>query len=275
MGRAVTRVAAILLVAVASFGFCAASAWADGGSPCPVGTVAVPDGFGSGSTCAVPPDGSGGEGGGATSSIVNYVSTPVCEAVAGVGGCEGFIQCAAGDGLYETTITYADGTQQQFLECKAEDTDRDPTPDEVAAEFKKVGLPASTIVVQPPDGETLVNLETVFSSTAEPFDAPLTILDHQVVLHITPSKFTWHHGDGTSQTTTSPGAAWTEGADAEQLIHHVYTAKATDLGVSVDTTWSATWTLDGRDMGAVPGVVVKTGGASTLDVLEARPVLTR
>jgi hypothetical protein len=160
------------------------------------------------------------------------------------------------------------------VEGEEEVTPRAPGPGEASAALRTVPLPQSRIKIQPPDGETLVNLATVFSTSAAAFDAPVTLLGRNVVLHIVPAQFTWHHGDGTSQTTTQPGTPWAEGSDAASLIHHVYTARATDLAVSLDTTWTATWTLDGIDQGAVPGSVTRTGPPVSLDVLEARPVLT-
>jgi hypothetical protein len=45
------------------------------------------------------------------------------------------------------------------------------------------------------------------------------------------------------------------------------------MPVSVDTTWSASWSLNGNDMGEVPGTVTIEGDSTLLDALEAPPVL--
>lgn len=141
-------------------------------------------------------------------------------------------------------------------------------------ELKKVALPEAVINVQPPDGETLVNLPTIFSTDARTYTAPaLRVLDHTVVFTLTPESYTWHHGDGTTQTTTTPGRKFADGDEPTTLIHHAYDRTADDIPVSVDITWSATWTLDGKDRGAVDGTVTKTGAAQQLDVLEATPTL--
>ena len=86
----------------------------------------------------------------------------------------------------------------------------------------------------------------------------------------------WHHGDGTTQGTTIPGTAWTEGADVDGdgFITHVYTTKLTAAPVSVDTTWSAQFKVAGDpDWRAVNGTVSITGTPVVLSVREASPEL--
>ncbi|WP_162599964.1 hypothetical protein [Nocardioides solisilvae] len=150
---------------------------------------------------------------------------------------------------------------------------RTPGPGEAAQAFREIPLPASEVVVQPPGGETLVDLDTVYSTPSTAFNRTVTILGRQVTLHVSPSSFTWRHGDGTTQTTTHPGQVWSRTAPADALVRHVYTRAAADLRVSVDTTWTATWDLDGVSQGTVPGSVTRSGPPARLTVLEARPVL--
>ena len=163
--------------------------------------------------------------------------------------------------------------------CRGETPGGEPTETpriDPAAELKKVALPEAVITVQPPDGETLVNLPTIFSTQAQTYTAPpLTVLEQTVVFTLTPEQFVWHHGDGTSQTTTTAGRRYQDGDDPTALIHHLYTKTADDLAVKVDITWSATWTLNGEPQGPVDATVTKQGAAQTLDVLEAKPTLVR
>ena len=162
--------------------------------------------------------------------------------------------------------------------CPGEEPTDSPTdgtpPIDPREELKKVLLPEAVIDVQPPEGETLVNLPTIFSTTAQTYTAPpLDVLGQKVVFTLTPTTFLWHHGDGTQQTTTTAGKKFTDGDDPTALINHLYRHTATDLKVSLDITWTATWTLNGHAQGTVEGTVTKIGAAQDLDVLEARPTL--
>ncbi|QIK74365.1 hypothetical protein [Nocardioides piscis] len=152
-------------------------------------------------------------------------------------------------------------------------------PSEMLTAFKQVTLPSSTIRVQPPGGKTLVNFDTIFSTKAErhQIDVHLDKVDIDVVLEVWPSSFAWHHGDGTSQTTTIPGRAWTEGDEVSPdngFVVHRYTRLHKAAPVSVDTTWSAQFKVAGQPAWQpVDGTVTIAGQPITLRVLEATPAL--
>lgn len=151
-------------------------------------------------------------------------------------------------------------------------------PAEVLKAFEKVALPESTINVQPPGGETLVNLPTILSTSAERHQIPVHLdrVNIDVLLEVWPSQFIWQHGDGTSQTTSTPGKAWTEGANLAELITHTYAKPSTGLQLSVDTTWSAQFKVVGQpDWRPVDGTVAITGAPVDVAVLEATPQLVR
>ena len=151
-------------------------------------------------------------------------------------------------------------------------------PAEVLNAFKRVALPQSTINVQPPGGETLVNLPTILSTSAERHQIPVRLerVNIDVLLEVWPSRFVWHHGDDTSQETTDPGKAWTEGADLSDLITHTYAKTSEGLDLSVDTTWSAQFRVVGQpNWRPVDGTVTIDGTPVTVAVLEAKPQLVR
>ncbi|WP_426242088.1 hypothetical protein [Nocardioides sp. LHG3406-4] len=162
----------------------------------------------------------------------------------------------------------------QYEQCPGDPDPTNTPPVDPRKELERVALPEAVITVQPPDGETLVNLPTIFSTQAQTYTAPpLDVLGQQVVFTLTPETFVWHHGDGTQQTTDTAGRKYQDGDEPTDLIHHMYVKTAQDLPVSVDITWSATWTLNGEAQGAVDGTVTKVGAAQQLDVLEAKPTL--
>ena len=175
------------------------------------------------------------------------------------------------------------GTYSQCPEDPPPTAETTPTatvdiPAEVLRAFKEVTLPESTITVQPPGGETLVNLPTILSTSAERHQIPVHLgrVNIDVLLEVWPSSFAWHHGDGTSQSTTTPGKPWTEGADMADLITHTYAKTSEGLDLSVDTTWSAQFKVVGQpDWRPVDGTVTIAGAPVTVAVLEAKPQLVR
>ena len=143
----------------------------------------------------------------------------------------------------------------------------------VARAFRRIPLPDSELVVQPPGGETLVNLDTIFSTRAEPFTRTITLLGQRVELRISPETFTWRHGDGTTQQTGEPGRAYERGLPMTAYITHRYAQLADELGPRVDTVWSARFRVGGGPWRDVGETVTITGDPSSLAVREAEPTL--
>lgn len=211
------------------------------------------------------------------------LSVPACES-GGSATCRDLFSCSDGSIMLTWSYITADGKElwtdtrcpSDAVPAAGDSKPMTVTPGQVLKAFRRVPLPESEVMI-PPHGETLVGFPTNAYTEAEAFTENITFFGGRlkVVLTIEPSSFTWHRGDGTSQTTDWPGRAWQRSDGEEQvgLITHAYDAKAQDVSVSVDTTWSATWTLNGKDMGEVPGTVTIEGGAKPLDVLEARPTL--
>ncbi|GGO84110.1 hypothetical protein GCM10011584_00890 [Nocardioides phosphati] len=139
--------------------------------------------------------------------------------------------------------------------------------------FRRVPLPAPALSIQPPNGKTLVGLETIFSTQAEPFTKTLTLLGRKVTLKIEPSSFVWHHGDGTSQTTDWAGKAWDhDSPDIDGYLTHVYEHTGA-VRPSVEVTWSAQFRVGGGAWRPVNGTVTRTGAPVPLQILEGQPVL--
>ncbi|WP_336560953.1 MULTISPECIES: hypothetical protein [unclassified Nocardioides] len=153
--------------------------------------------------------------------------------------------------------------------CPEEETAAPPqiTNAMVARAFKRIPLPASTLVVQPPGGETLVNFATNFYTEAAPFERSVTLVGQRVDLRIRPSGFGWSFGDGTATRTTTPGAAY----PALDVTHEY--ARAGRVGPSVDTTYSADFRVNGGPWEPVVGTVTMTGAPVALQVRTASPTL--
>lgn len=128
-------------------------------------------------------------------------------------------------------------------------------------------LPRLRVTVQPA-GATLVNLETIFHTTAAPFERTVDILDSTVDLRAVPATYTWHHGDGTTQTTTTPGRPY----PAMDVIHQYN--KPGHVTPRVDVTYRVTYRIDDGDWQALDTTITAPGPATALRIREARPVLT-
>jgi hypothetical protein len=141
------------------------------------------------------------------------------------------------------------------------------TPGMVARAFRAIDLPASQIQVQPPNGSTLVNLDTNFYTDQPAFDRTVTLLGRRVDLRIWPSQFRWVFGDGSEVPSASPGAPY-----PDLLITHKYLHRG-GVNPRVDTTYSARFRVDGGAWRDVAGTVTIPGEPVALRVITATPVL--
>jgi hypothetical protein len=171
--------------------------------------------------------------------------------------------------LYENCIRELDPLLDPVAFCPEPDDDAevDLTPGMVASALQIIPLPPSQLQVQPANGRTLVNFETNFFTDAAPFDRTVTLLGQRVDLHIVPSGFGWRFGDGEALSTTDAGAPY-----PDLRITHAYQRKG-GVAPSVDTTYTATYRVNGGPWADVPGSVTVPGLPVGLEVLTATPVL--
>lgn len=179
------------------------------------------------------------------------------------------IPCPEGQALY-TVVVGDDPKYTRCMDLNPDSPDAAPqvTPGRVLTAFKRVPVPTAKVQIQPPKGKTLVNLDTNFYTVAQSFTESLTLLGQDVELRIEPASYAWNHGDGTAQTTQTPGAKY---PDLE--VTHAYSRTA-DVRVSVDVTWSAAFRVNGGIWREVPGTVTIAGPPTPLRVAEAKPLLT-
>lgn len=143
------------------------------------------------------------------------------------------------------------------------------TPGDVRREFRRLSWPASTVVVQPPKGRTLVNFETNFYTTnTAPTTRTVTLLGRRVTIEATPTAYTWHFGaaDG-DRSTSDPGAAY-----PDLRVTYRYTRVGT-VHPSVDTTYSGRYRVDDGGWRTIPQTLTVPGAAVDLEVVSATPHL--
>ena len=142
------------------------------------------------------------------------------------------------------------------------------TPALVLNEIRRIGLPVLRARTQPED-KTLVNFDTIFYTEATPFTATVRLLGRQVDIEAEPIRYTWHHGDGTTTTTTSPGAPY-----PSKEITYRYADAHTTVTHRVDVTYSARFRVDGGTWQGIDETVDVSGTEGMLRVTEAAPVLS-
>jgi len=129
-------------------------------------------------------------------------------------------------------------------------------------------LPSADPSFQPADGG-IVNLPTIFAAgepeqiETEPFD----VLGFSVTVTAT-AQWEWTFDEGVTQTFDVPGGVY-----PDDSVSYEY-ASTGERSVTVTTSWTAEFTVDGQGPFAVPGpAITKTAGPVTVPVREARSQL--
>lgn len=162
---------------------------------------------------------------------------------------------------------------RQGFECLApNEVPTGPTVEDAAAavqrDFAKFVVVTGRTRVDP-GARTLINVETIFSTDKvgpEPLPDVPPVLGFQIAITVTPETYTWHFGDGTQLTTTTPGVP------REKVVTHRY-ASAGSVRPYVEIEWSGTFTVNGGPVRAVQGTARTQGPSTPLDVLTARSEL--
>jgi hypothetical protein len=143
------------------------------------------------------------------------------------------------------------------------------TPDLVATAFRRLTWPSPTLKIQPPGGETLVNLATNFYTIPQGVQIKrVTLLGQQVEIEATETSWRWWFGDGLSKTTQTPGRPY-----PELTITHHYQTATTNLTPQVAVTYTGRFRVNNSSWRTIPTPLTVTGPATTLRVLEAAPRL--
>jgi hypothetical protein len=140
-------------------------------------------------------------------------------------------------------------------------------PGMVLTAIKQFGLP-NLAGHRQPEGKTLVNFDTNFYVTPQPFTRTITLLGRSVDVEATPTQYTWLHGDGTSTATTGPGAPY-----PDLTVTYAY-QHAGMVAPSVQVTYAARFRVEGGAWQQIPETVTVDGPVSSLQVVEGTGVLS-
>lgn len=141
------------------------------------------------------------------------------------------------------------------------------TPGLVLNAIRRIGLPKLAVRIQP-QGKTLVNFDTNFYVTPQPFERTITLLGRSVDVEATPTQYTWLHGDGTSTSTAEPGAPY-----PDLSVTYAYPHSGT-VTPSVQVIYSARFRVEGGAWQQIPETVTVDGPPGSLQVVEGTGVLS-
>ncbi len=160
---------------------------------------------------------------------------------------------------------YMDGTDVGDVCVPDDEVDQVDIAQLILREFKRIEWPGSELVIQPPGGKTLVNFETNFYTLdKEPISQEVRIAGRRVTILAVPTTYTFHFGDETSTTTSSPGAPHPD-LDVTHAYQHT--------GKVAVTTYSGEYRIGDGEWVAIPDTLTVHGTAQDLQIVEALPQL--
>jgi hypothetical protein len=132
-----------------------------------------------------------------------------------------------------------------------------------AEDFRRLPLPAATIMVQPQDRRTLVNIPTNLYADARPVILPTRVLGQAVRVRATPLHFRWAYGDGSTRTTADPGGPYPVLRTA-----HIYLEPGVRR-LTLSTTYSGEFSVAGGPWLPIAGTATVQSPDTALTVLTA------
>jgi len=145
------------------------------------------------------------------------------------------------------------------------------TPGAVQHAFERLAWPASPLIVQPPDGRTLVNFDTNFYTTnTHPTTQTVTLIGQPVTIEATPTQYRWHFGAAAADAdlfTADPGAAY---PDLRVTYRYLHVGAVTP---SVDTTYAGRYRVGNGAWHTIPTTLTVAGAPVALEVVSATPHL--
>jgi hypothetical protein len=135
-----------------------------------------------------------------------------------------------------------------------------------AQAFASLPIEPSPLHVQPPDGWTLINVDTITYTEDAPQEFATDLLGVPVTIRAVPSTFAWSFGDGTAPLVTEhPGAPY-----PDHTVGHTYTAPG-EVTIGLATTWRGQFQITGTPTWTdVPGEATTSTTSPTITVHEAR-----
>jgi hypothetical protein len=184
---------------------------------------------------------------------------------------------------YEVISTETENTAGTWIQgnitCTAT-TGAPPAVDQAAIHdaFTKL-VPKPTIGTAPPNGNTLVNIQTILwintPTTVNLGTTPLA--GHQVTLTASVQSVTWNFGDHHTDTTKTPGRPFLDNDHCYTTLcpdyyGHIYTTTGT-MTITATTTWTGRYNIDGGPFLPITGTATSTPQTTTATVKQSEAIL--
>lgn len=171
--------------------------------------------------------------------------------------------------LFEQRQESGDWTDAELVEdesCLAQRRQQVDIPAAAARAFQEMDITPSEVNVQPPDGWTLVNVETIAFTDRNSRTVSTSLFGIPVEIRAVPSSYSWDFGDGSNPlTTTDPGAPY-----PAHTIAHAYGQQGAAT-ISLTTTWHGQFRLAGQPTWHdVSGEATTVSSSGSLEIMEAR-----
>ena len=138
-----------------------------------------------------------------------------------------------------------------------------------ASDVSTLLVEGSGLVRQPPGDMVIVTKDLIVYTDPSSRTLSTTVGGTPVSVVVTPVSYRWDWGDGTTTTTRDPGAAY-----PHQTVVHRYRELLQGVVVTLTTTWSATFSVEGGPPQPVSGTVTTTESSAPFDLVRLVGVLT-
>ena len=173
-------------------------------------------------------------------------------------------------GLTGQEVAGAMGPRSVSRLCLPAAGGQEPVPVVVSAsDVSSLLVGGSGLVRQPPGERVVVTRDLIVHTDPSPRTLATTVAGVPVNVTATPVSYTWHWGDGTSLTTTDPGAAY-----PHHTVVHRYRRCAQGVVVTLTTSWRATYSVAGDQPQPVDGTITTTETSTPFDLVRLASVLT-
>ena len=138
-----------------------------------------------------------------------------------------------------------------------------------SSDVSKVMANGSGITRQPPGAKALVSKIVIVYTSGDSQTMETQVGGAPVTIVATPASYTWDWGDGTTTTTKDPGAAY-----PDHTVFHKYSHTADNVVISLTTTWSATYSVEGGPAQPISGTLTTTDTTNPFDLVRRISYLT-